>query len=593
MRWRDRLSIATLLALLMLLVAPVASARVDVVVLPERGITTDLKQRAGVLPVTPALDPDPSRLMGLGGFSVFDPALDASAGRMLLSLQVQADEVDGSHVLRVPRRFFQQFDIFILTPDGELRTASLSLGDVRGAQRVGREFAVPFPARVGEPTRIVMLVETAQGSLRPVQLSIQDAEGFARRASGTTLVLGLVFGILLGLVFHNLMLYLSLRRRGHLLYVVAMLSLLLVLGIDSGLLQDHVLPEALLPHEPRIYVLLVASLLVTASLFFQVFVDSPRHLPRLDPWIGRLRWPLAVLGLVQLVLPATYFVAAAVGVQALSSLMLLLLLWAAALASHRGIFEGKVFLLAWSLLVASNLARTLLTLDLIEGSWLIEHLFYIGAVLEAAILAMGLSFRVRELRHGHDEALRKHSAARQLANIDPLTGAYNRRFLEHHLDALVAGKPGAGSSPGMVMIDLDDFKHINDTHGHVAGDEVLRELVRRCQQVLREDDVLCRLGGDEFVVVLRDSREADAVEVARRLHEKITRAPFVVDGCVVEVSASVGVVPRLEGAKSGGDPVEVLRWADAALYRAKGLGRNCIAVYGGDDMPGASPPTVR
>lgn len=336
MRWRDRLSIAALLALLMLLVAPVASARVDVVVLPERGITTDLKQRVGVLPVTPALDPDPSRLMGLGGFSVFDPALDASAGRMLLSLQVQADEVDGSHVLRVPRRFFQQFDIFILTPDGELRTASLSLGDVRGAQRVGREFAVPFPARVGEPTRIVMLVETAQGSLRPVQLSIQDAEGFARRASGTTLVLGLVFGILLGLIFHNLMLYLSLRRRGHLLYVVAMLSLLLVLGIDSGLLQDHVLPESLLPHEPRIYVLLVSLLLVTASLFFQVFVDSPRHLPRLDPWIARLRWPLAALGLLQLVLPAAYFVAAAVSVQALSSLMLLLLLWAAAVASHRG-----------------------------------------------------------------------------------------------------------------------------------------------------------------------------------------------------------------------------------------------------------------
>lgn len=234
--------------------------------------------------------------------------------------------------------------------------------------------------------------------------------------------------------------------------------------------------------------------------------------------------------------------------------------------------------------MASNLVRTLLTLDLIGGTWLIEHLFYIGAVLEAAILAMGLSFRVRELRQGHDEALRKHSAATQLANIDPLTGAYNRRFLKHHLDGVVAGKPGAGSSPGMVMIDLDDFKQINDTHGHVAGDEVLRELVRRCRQVLREDDVLCRLGGDEFVVVLHDSREADAVDVARRLQEKITRAPFAADGRTVEVSASVGVVPRLDRAAVDNDPVQALRWADAALYRAKGQGRNRIAVHGQGDL---------
>lgn len=180
--------------------------------------------------------------------------------------------------------------------------------------------------------------------------------------------------------------------------------------------------------------------------------------------------------------------------------------------------------------------------------------------------------------------------------MSPLTGAYNRRFLKHHLDAVVAGKPGAGSSPDVVMIDLDDFKQINDTHGHVAGDEVLRELVRRCRQVLREDDVLCRLGGDEFVVVVRDSREADAIDVARRLHEKVTRAPFAVDGRAVDVSASVGVVPRLDVAITGGDPVEVLRWADAALYRAKGLGRNRIAVYGRDDLPGgaagARPPTA-
>jgi two-component system cell cycle response regulator len=195
-------------------------------------------------------------------------------------------------------------------------------------------------------------------------------------------------------------------------------------------------------------------------------------------------------------------------------------------------------------------------------------------MLEAMILALGLSYRVGQLREQRIRAENEQHRAMTLANQDALTGAYNRRFFENYLKAMIEETRGQDVEGALLLIDIDFFKQINDTHGHEAGDMMLRSLTRRCLRELRDGDVLCRLGGDEFAVVLRSLSGSAAVEVARRIHRSVSDRPVHYDGMQIDLSISVGVLQNLEPRMTRS---EALRQADQALYRAKEQGRNRVS----------------
>jgi diguanylate cyclase (GGDEF)-like protein len=154
-----------------------------------------------------------------------------------------------------------------------------------------------------------------------------------------------------------------------------------------------------------------------------------------------------------------------------------------------------------------------------------------------------------------------------LAERDGLTGLYNRRAGENLLTKLVASPE---TSDALVLFDIDHFKRINDEHGHPAGDEVLRQVARRCEALLRREDVFARWGGEEFLVLVRGTREEGGVNAAEHLRQAVCGAPIAPAGTV---SASFGVA-RFRPS----DTVEswVAR-ADTALYAAKSAGRNRVA----------------
>ena len=156
------------------------------------------------------------------------------------------------------------------------------------------------------------------------------------------------------------------------------------------------------------------------------------------------------------------------------------------------------------------------------------------------------------------------------ATHDPLTGLPNRQLLFERLHAVQA----AGGSAAVVFVDLDSFKAVNDSHGHAAGDHVLVETGRRLSRLLGEGDLAARVGGDEFVLMAPDLDVAGGQDLAERAR-RVLRQPFVVEGgLVARVSASVGVA--LGGPHD--DIGEVLRDADAAMYQAKGGGKDRTAV---------------
>jgi diguanylate cyclase (GGDEF)-like protein len=151
------------------------------------------------------------------------------------------------------------------------------------------------------------------------------------------------------------------------------------------------------------------------------------------------------------------------------------------------------------------------------------------------------------------------------AGHDMLTGLPNRVLVERFAASV------GDRALGVLLLDLDGFKHVNDTRGHAAGDAVLTEVGRRIERVLRAGDMAARLGGDEFMVLLLDADQKIAESVADRLRESICR-PIRVDGATVDVGVSIGASSRARG--DAADVAELTAAADTAMYREKELARS-------------------
>ncbi|MGO7209944.1 PleD family two-component system response regulator [Rhizobium ruizarguesonis] len=163
----------------------------------------------------------------------------------------------------------------------------------------------------------------------------------------------------------------------------------------------------------------------------------------------------------------------------------------------------------------------------------------------------------------------------ELAVTDPLTGLYNRRYLDNHLNVLFNRSMARGRPLSVLITDIDRFKHVNDTYGHDGGDEVLREFANRVRSTIRGADLACRYGGEEFVVVMPDTSPEIAATVAERLRAAIESAPFMLkhSGEALNVTASFGIASRIASVLT---PDQLMKQADLALYEAKNTGRNRV-----------------
>jgi diguanylate cyclase (GGDEF)-like protein len=164
-----------------------------------------------------------------------------------------------------------------------------------------------------------------------------------------------------------------------------------------------------------------------------------------------------------------------------------------------------------------------------------------------------------------------HSEAVELAKTDPLTGAANRR----HVDAVLGENLGSGAPVGVLLLDIDDFKDINDAHGHRVGDEVLIELVARLERVVRPDDVVARWGGEEFLLVCHAEHHESVRAVAERVHAAVAEQPFRTTVGELAVTVSVGAVSSHDYSHS---PDVLVDAADGALLAAKRSGKNRIVM---------------
>ena len=199
---------------------------------------------------------------------------------------------------------------------------------------------------------------------------------------------------------------------------------------------------------------------------------------------------------------------------------------------------------------------------------------YISRPIDRNELLARVKSQIRQKRYAN--RLRQNmQKSVEMAMTDAVTGLYNRHFLSTHLDNIMSRENDSRKKVSLLMMDLDKFKLVNDTYGHAAGDEVLKEFARRISNDIRNIDLAARFGGEEFVIVMPETNLEYAFFVAERLRMSIANEPFIISSSEKPITVTVSIGIALAGEKNSTSS-KLLVAADLALYKAKENGRNQV-----------------
>jgi diguanylate cyclase (GGDEF)-like protein len=196
-----------------------------------------------------------------------------------------------------------------------------------------------------------------------------------------------------------------------------------------------------------------------------------------------------------------------------------------------------------------------------------------GKRLDSSINQKNLAFLLDQSSLAYENAAR-YVSARNLVNIDELTGLFNYRYLEVAMEREVKRAERYGTNLSVIFLDIDQFKDINDTHGHLVGSKLLKEVGKLLKSSVREIDTVIRYGGDEYTILLVETGLETAAGVAERIRRSIERHRFLAsDGMKIHITASLGYACYPEDTKS---KMQLIELADQAMYRGKASGRNVV-----------------
>jgi diguanylate cyclase (GGDEF)-like protein len=489
-------------------------------------------------------------------------------------------------------------------------------GDTVARQQAGDQ--APFSSRPFAHRNLVFPLELVAGAEQQLYLRVASSGSLtiplmlwspaALHANDQRVysLMATYFGMLLALGLYNLLLYFSLREGAYLAYVGVVVSMavaqLSMLGLGN---------QFLWPNWPAWGNLAIplgfCSTGFFGALFTRLFLETAKTTPRCDRLLALLQASFVLAGATAVFYAyrpagmATALLGAAFAIVAVAT---------AALCAFRRQAGARLFLAAWSLLLLGAALSALRALNWLPTNLLTVFALQIGSALEVLLLSFALADRIngarREMAAAQAETLRTREAAvetlrqsertleqrvmqrtlelaesnerlrqseaelRKLAHHDPLTGLANRALLYDELRRIIARGTRSGDLFALLMIDLDGFKRVNDTHGHAIGDQLLETIAERLQQCVRVSDTVARLGGDEFVVVVEGVLdEAQALAVGAKIIATLSR-PATIDSHAVQVGASIGVALWPHDAD---DSDRLLLAADRAMYLAKEGGR--------------------
>lgn len=510
---------------------------------------------------------------------------------------------------------------------GDTVVAGLEVG---AAGKLFRDPAFVFPLAIptGETREYLMRFTHHTAYLIP--LVVSDAADLQRRRFDSSVVMGVLFGIIGVMFLYNLSLAAFVREKSYVAYSAYLLSVLLYELTVTGYGAMYVWTDNAWIRRHDYEVFSSASFLC-ASIFFRYFLDltrtRPVHLRHLNA--GLIIYWAATL-MASLVWPnrALFNLSALVGLFTTA-----VGIYISVVLSLKGNRFARYFLVAWAMVAAGTVASVSAVLGFIEGTWFTDNAQHIGFALEILLLSVLLAERIRRERDSRAAAQREaleltervkaereekiraqeHAIALQAranedlerrvldrtadvelamknleaANVelarlsvtDALTKVHNRRYFDEALAKEYDRSARTHVPMAVMLVDIDHFKRVNDTCGHLAGDECLRLVAATLRATVgRSTDLVARFGGEEFALVLPGTDASRAAALAERLREAVERIEFTYGEQRVPLTASIGVAARTVSHTQ--PAAEFLAEADAALYRAKDAGRNRVVLAG-------------
>lgn len=456
-------------------------------------------------------------------------------------------------------------DFFVPRGDGsfdEIRSGAKAA--IRPSEPRSRFFAFELPpgAFEGKPCYLRLSSETDV----EVNLDLETSVGFGQGEGLGYIVYGIIYGILLAMVLYSFFLLLSLKDVTYLYYILYIVSA----GLWLFFVQGHAkLVFGQIPNFDQAMLWLWAGSMITWGA---VFTAAFLRLKEGHPFLFRMHIVMAIFGAVVSVAGILGWDDVAFSLSHYLGLALPVLVIAAAIVRlAQGFPSAFYFLIAWSLLAVGGFIFSLMGLKFLPVNFWTVNGMAIGVTAESILLSMALADRFKSLEAEKKNLEKIQAHYRELSLTDALTGLHNKRFLKIELDLAATRARETGTPLSLILLDLDDFKNINDSFGHTVGDEILATLARSMRSCTRESDSSCRFGGDEFVIIMPGIWGVDAFQVAERIRNRFASdSSRDIDGAEMRVTVSLGIVEF-----NGRETAEAfLARADSAMYEAKRLGKN-------------------
>jgi two-component system, sensor histidine kinase LadS len=433
----------------------------------------------------------------------------------------------------------------------------------------GRQEAVFVMPRAWTPGTPLYLRVTATGvGAEELQFAFTALEPTLASASRQSQVLAAAVGALFAMALAALLIWFILPERLFVLYATLFSLQGLYVAFLSGQGFDWPLLAWATPLNAHAWNVPAALSGAAATLFVREIADLNRFSPRIYAVFGWLAVAFVVLAFANL----AHLFGFGGQVASLGNLLFLgtavFTLVVAFVAWRRGSRPAGWFLIAWGLLETATILTAGGFLFAGDDPWPLAWGLPLSMVAAAVFVALGVADRLREQRLALTEAERR-------AQTDPLTGVLNRRSLIERLDAASLRARARGLPISLLFIDLDHFKQINDTWGHLAGDACLLAVIRPIQAELRQSDVIGRYGGEEFVVILSSADAPAAQAIAGRILQRVADLRVEGFGPPIRLTCSIGVATSDELGVWG---EQLISRADAAVYAAKNSGRNQVKV---------------
>lgn len=501
-------------------------------------------------------------------------------------------------ILAVNYVLLDEIDVYLRRANGS--TIHFSSGDSQiFDQRALRSRMPNFAIDLDDAEQADLLVRVRSKSSMQVPLVLYSQKAFFERTRDGYLGVGLYYGILLALLLYNLILFVSLRDTNYFYYILYVSGFGFVLLCLNGLAFEY-----LWPGSPWLANTAIPVSMALAMLFMHQFVRAFLNLRRRLPLGDRIILGFIVFhtAMVVLSLLIDYRSAVLLGTAAVFPGVAAILVVSLILA-RRGDRAAQILLLAWAMLLIGTTTYAMVSFGLLPNVFMTEYGMQIGSALELILLSFALAWRFAALRDENiqivqsarneleirvDERTRKLSSTlEELAGAnerlresnlrDGLTGAYNRHYFDAAFGSMLAESQSAGRAFGVLVVDIDHFKRVNDEAGHLVGDDCLRLTAATIGNVVADRGSVTRYGGEEFVVLLPEINRETLHIIAESIRAAVCGTPLVTNGASKPLTISIGAAMSKSGETV--ESTTLLQRADEALYRAKHEGRNRVVVY--------------